>query len=80
MQVYESRGWRLAEDHINFTIGRLAINLNQGSESVEALTRLLRPGSQQNASQQSAFLKEFLISHNVSYQKKSFFYKISLYE
>ncbi|XP_026473845.1 trafficking protein particle complex subunit 8 isoform X2 [Ctenocephalides felis] len=63
-QVYESRGWRLAEDHINFTIGRLAINLNQGSESVEALTRLLRPGSQQNASQQSAFLKEFLISHN----------------
>ncbi|XP_033300815.1 trafficking protein particle complex subunit 8 isoform X2 [Bombus bifarius] len=63
-QVYSGRGWSLAEDHIHFTIGRQAASLKQVSEAVKAFEKLLNVSSKQPASQQAAFLREFLHIHN----------------
>nr|CAD7568876.1 unnamed protein product [Timema californicum] len=57
------RNWGLAEDHIHFTIGRLAMNLKQVSEAALSFSKLLNPSSSQNGPQQAAFLREFLTSH-----------------
>ncbi|XP_021914689.1 trafficking protein particle complex subunit 8 isoform X2 [Zootermopsis nevadensis] len=59
-QVYENKNWSLAEDHIHFTIGRQAANLKQISEAAKAFAHLLTPSSRQSATQQAAFLREFL--------------------
>ncbi|KAJ8941445.1 hypothetical protein NQ318_016077 [Aromia moschata] len=50
-QVYENTGWDLACDHIHYTIGRQANNLQhfEGGR-----------GSKQSAQQQALFLKEYL--------------------
>nr|CAD7454701.1 unnamed protein product [Timema tahoe] len=63
LQVFENKSWGLAEDHIHFTIGRLAMNLKQVSEAAVSFSRLLNPSSSQNGPQQAAFLREFLTSH-----------------
>ncbi|KAJ8923650.1 hypothetical protein NQ315_010230 [Exocentrus adspersus] len=59
-QVYENTGWDLACDHIHYTIGRQANNLQQFEEAVESFSRLLNGGSKQSAQQQAMFLKEYL--------------------
>ncbi|XP_053684049.1 trafficking protein particle complex subunit 8 isoform X2 [Sabethes cyaneus] len=59
-QVFENRGWSLAEDHIQYTIGRQAINLKKLDEASNCLSHLLRPSSLQSAAQQAFFLKDFL--------------------
>ncbi|RZF40599.1 hypothetical protein LSTR_LSTR007482 [Laodelphax striatellus] len=61
-QVYEGKNWSLAEDHIHFTIGRMAAGLKRGQEAAEAYARLLPRASRQGASQQASFLKEYLIT------------------
>eukprot|EP00039_Didymoeca_costata_P005469 m.81874 g.81874 ORF g.81874 m.81874 type:complete len:1204 (-) comp12833_c0_seq2:1375-4986(-) len=58
-QVYNGRGWQLAEDHVNFTIGRQAYLLGHKSESLDAFRRLLTD-SQQYAKQQNLYIKEFV--------------------
>lgn len=63
--MYSGRGWSLAEDHIHFTIGRQAASLKQVSEAVKAFEKLLNVSSKQPATQQAAFLREFLHIHNV---------------
>nr|CAD7257197.1 unnamed protein product [Timema shepardi] len=63
LQVFENKSWGLAEDHIHFTIGRLAMNLKQVSEAALSFSKLLNPSSSQNGPQQAAFLREFLTSH-----------------
>lgn len=60
MQVYQGRGWSLAEDHINFTIGRQSFTLQQAERAVEAFRVILEKESQQTVSQQGAFLREYL--------------------
>ncbi|KAK0133255.1 Trafficking protein particle complex subunit 8 [Merluccius polli] len=60
MQVYRGRGWSLAEDHINFTIGRQSFTLRQPDDAVEAFRHILTNDSQQTATQQGAFLREYL--------------------
>uniref|UniRef100_A0A8C5B846 Trafficking protein particle complex subunit 8 n=1 Tax=Gadus morhua TaxID=8049 RepID=A0A8C5B846_GADMO len=60
MQVYRARGWSLAEDHINFTIGRQSFTLRQPDNAVEAFRHILTNDSQQTATQQGAFLREYL--------------------
>ena len=55
----------MAEDHIHFTIGRQAASLKQVSEAVKAFEKLLNVSSKQPATQQAAFLREFLHIHNV---------------
>ncbi|XP_053984906.1 trafficking protein particle complex subunit 8 [Hylaeus volcanicus] len=67
-QVYNGRGWSLAEDHIHFTIGRQAASLKQVCESVKAFEKLLNAYSKQAAPQQATFLREFLHIHNLLLQ------------
>uniref|UniRef100_A0A7N6B0E5 Trafficking protein particle complex 8 n=1 Tax=Anabas testudineus TaxID=64144 RepID=A0A7N6B0E5_ANATE len=60
MQVYKDRGWSLAEDHINFTIGRQSFTLHKPKDAVTAFRQILTNGSRQTATQQGAFLREYL--------------------
>ncbi|XP_020502574.2 trafficking protein particle complex subunit 8 [Labrus bergylta] len=60
MQVYKERGWSLAEDHINFTIGRQSFTLRQPENAVTAFREILTNDSRQTATQQGAFLREYL--------------------
>uniref|UniRef100_A0A3P9M7W7 Trafficking protein particle complex 8 n=1 Tax=Oryzias latipes TaxID=8090 RepID=A0A3P9M7W7_ORYLA len=66
MQVYKDRGWSLAEDHINFTIGRQSFTLGQPESAVTAFRQILNDDSKQTATQQAAFLREYLYVHKVS--------------
>lgn len=65
-QVYASRGWVLAEDHIHFTLGKQAHHLKQLTEGLEAYTHLVdqrlkkNASSQQSLSQQTAYVREFI--------------------
>ncbi|KAM8874029.1 trafficking protein particle complex subunit 8 isoform 2-T2 [Spinachia spinachia] len=59
-QVYKEQGWSLAEDHINFTIGRQSFTLNQPENAVRAFRQILTNDSRQTATQQGAFLREYL--------------------
>uniref|UniRef100_A0A3B4F306 Trafficking protein particle complex 8 n=1 Tax=Pundamilia nyererei TaxID=303518 RepID=A0A3B4F306_9CICH len=65
MQVYKERGWSLAEDHINFTIGRQSFTLRQPEEAVTAFRQILINDSRQTAKQQGAFLREYLYVYKV---------------
>ena len=60
LQVYRGHGWSLAEDHIHYTVGRQCLNGQQVEGASKALAALLKPGSQQTAAQQSAYLGEFI--------------------
>ncbi|XP_022096139.1 trafficking protein particle complex subunit 8-like isoform X2 [Acanthaster planci] len=60
LQVYKGKGWTLAEDHINFTIGRQSFNLKQLENSTASFKHLLTYQSRQPAAQQGAFFKEYL--------------------
>ncbi|XP_078543490.1 trafficking protein particle complex subunit 8 isoform X1 [Lissotriton helveticus] len=67
MQVYKGKGWCLAEDHINFTIGRQSFTLRQLDNAVSAFRHILINDSKQPAAQQGAFLREYLFVYkNVS--------------
>nr|XP_054772074.1 trafficking protein particle complex subunit 8-like [Lytechinus pictus] len=60
LQVYKGKGWALAEDHINLTVGRQSFNLKQLENATAAFKHLLTKNSRQPAVQQVAFLKEYL--------------------
>ncbi|XP_052391021.1 trafficking protein particle complex subunit 8 isoform X3 [Carassius gibelio] len=60
LQVYKGKGWTLAEDHINFTIGRQSFTLRQPENAVAAFRHILINDSRQSAVQQAAFLREYL--------------------
>nr|XP_042710800.1 trafficking protein particle complex subunit 8 isoform X10 [Chrysemys picta bellii] len=60
MQVYKGKGWSLAEDHINFTIGRQSFTLCQLDNAVSAFRHILINDSKQPAAQQGTFLREYL--------------------
>uniref|UniRef100_A0A5F9DKT2 Trafficking protein particle complex subunit 8 n=1 Tax=Oryctolagus cuniculus TaxID=9986 RepID=A0A5F9DKT2_RABIT len=67
MQVYKGKGWSLAEDHINFTIGRQSYTLRQLDNAVSAFRHILINESKQSAAQQGTFLREYLyVYKNVS--------------
>jgi len=66
MQVYKERGWSLAEDHINFTIGRQSFTLGQLENAVTAFRQILTNDSRQTATQQGAFLREYLFVYKVA--------------
>ncbi|KAG4074060.1 hypothetical protein HA402_014265 [Bradysia odoriphaga] len=59
-QVFENRGWSLAEDHIQYTIGKQAVTLKKLDEASSSLAHLLRPSSLQSCNQQAAFLREYI--------------------
>ncbi|KAL4234283.1 Trafficking protein particle complex 8 [Mactra antiquata] len=60
LQIYKGKGWSLAEDHINFTIGRQSHNLKQLENATAAFKHLLTEDSKQTPMQQNAFLREYL--------------------
>uniref|UniRef100_A0A7M5V1Y5 Trafficking protein particle complex subunit 8 n=2 Tax=Clytia hemisphaerica TaxID=252671 RepID=A0A7M5V1Y5_9CNID len=60
LQIYEDKGWHLAEDHVNFVIGRQSFNLGNLDDAHIALKCLLLYESQQPPSQQASHLREFL--------------------
>lgn len=62
-QVFKDRGWSLAEDHIQYTIGKQALSLKRLTEASGALSHLLRPSSLQTPTQQGAFLREYIATH-----------------
>lgn len=66
MQVYKGRSWSLAEDHINFTIGRQSFTLGQPEKAVQAFKQILTNDSRQTATQQGAFLREYLYVYKVT--------------
>uniref|UniRef100_A0A8C6VXX9 Trafficking protein particle complex subunit 8 n=1 Tax=Nothobranchius furzeri TaxID=105023 RepID=A0A8C6VXX9_NOTFU len=71
MQVYQDRGWSLAEDHINFTIGRHSFTHGQSEDAVMAFRQILINDSRQTATQQAAFLREYLyVYKSVNGEKK----------
>ncbi|XP_051953858.1 trafficking protein particle complex subunit 8-like isoform X2 [Xyrauchen texanus] len=59
-QVYKGKGWSLAEDHINFTIGRQFFTLRKPENAVAAFRHILINDSKQCAIQQATFLREYL--------------------
>uniref|UniRef100_A0A4W5L071 Trafficking protein particle complex subunit 8 n=1 Tax=Hucho hucho TaxID=62062 RepID=A0A4W5L071_9TELE len=67
MQVYKGKGWSLAEDHINFTIGRQSFTLRQPENAVTAFRHILTNDSQQTSTQQGAFLREYLYVYKVTH-------------
>ena len=58
-QQYLGRTWDLAEDHINFTIGKLACDLGMCNMALDAYSLLLND-NQQAAAQQAVYLKEYI--------------------
>ncbi|XP_062858255.1 trafficking protein particle complex subunit 8 isoform X2 [Trichomycterus rosablanca] len=71
MQVYKGKCWSLAEDHINFTIGRQSFTLRQPENAVAAFRHILIGDSKQSATQQSAFLREYLYVYKSASQPAS---------
>lgn len=66
-QVFQQRGWSLAEDHIQFTMAKQAYMLKKLDEASCSFAHLLRPGSLQGAQQQLSFLKEYIQTQNVRF-------------
>lgn len=64
-QVFAERGWSLAEDHIQYTIGKQAVTLRRMDEASAALAHLLRPSSLQSSAQQAAFLREYIATQKM---------------
>ena len=63
--MYKGKLWSLAEDHINFTIGRQSFNLKQLDNAAAAFKHLLTADSKQSPPQQNAFLREYLYVYKV---------------
>nr|XP_014088536.1 trafficking protein particle complex subunit 8 [Bactrocera oleae] len=70
-QVFESRGWSLAEDHIQYTMAKQACALKRLEEASSSYSLLLHPASQQSAQQQIIFLKEYIQMHTELIKRNS---------
>lgn len=64
-QIFQNRGWDLAESHIFYTLSKQAITLKKVDEAVVALAHLLRPSNLQSASQQASFLSEYIATQKM---------------
>lgn len=62
-QVYSGSGWRLATDHVQFALGRLAGALRRAHDAVQWLAAPLAPHPPQPPAQQEAFLREYMHAH-----------------
>ncbi|XP_037298483.1 trafficking protein particle complex subunit 8 isoform X2 [Manduca sexta] len=61
-QVYAESGWRLASDHVQFALGRLAGALRATRAAAAWLAAPLAPASPQPPHQQDAFLREYMLA------------------
>lgn len=64
--MYKNNNWGLAEDHIHFTIGKLASSLKEKEVTAAEFAKLFTKPSAQLPAQQAIFLKEYFISLIVS--------------
>lgn len=64
LDVYGEKHWSLVEDHVHFTLGRQCFHLGEFGEAAKFFLKLLR-ASRQSATQQSAYLREFLHLYKV---------------
>lgn len=64
-QIFQNRGWDLAESHIFYTLSKQAITLKKVDEAVSALAHLLRPSNLQSAAQQASFLSEYIATQKM---------------
>lgn len=60
LHVYSEKSWHLAEDHINFTLGRQSFNLRLLEDAQIFFRQLLEYESLQEPEQQASYLREFL--------------------
>lgn len=60
LYVYNEKSWHLAEDHINFTLGRQSFNLRLLEDAQTFFRQLLEYESLQVPDQQASYLREFL--------------------
>ncbi|KAG1675945.1 Trafficking protein particle complex subunit 8 [Nymphon striatum] len=70
-QIYKNKGWSLAEDHINFTIGRQSVNLKELKKACLAFKNVLIEDGKQSAAQQAAMFKEFLFVYKELSEQKA---------
>uniref|UniRef100_A0A146KXS3 Trafficking protein particle complex subunit 8 n=1 Tax=Lygus hesperus TaxID=30085 RepID=A0A146KXS3_LYGHE len=61
-QVYESKNWSIAEDHILYTIGKHASQLKLTYNGFEALSALVKRSSRQIPNQQVLYFKDYIMS------------------
>lgn len=66
LQIYGGRGWRYAEDHVQFTIARHQAALQIYDGIVERLLSLLKTPTLQSVTQVQLFYKEFVTVASVS--------------
>ncbi|KAG8191463.1 hypothetical protein JTE90_020712 [Oedothorax gibbosus] len=59
-QVYHSLGWNFANNHINFTVGRLSLSLDQLQSACSAYEPLLVSKCQLPAVEQANYLKDYI--------------------
>jgi hypothetical protein len=64
--MFANQGWTLAEDHINFALGKHSFHLGDLETAVSYFTKLLK-NSQQPPAQQVAYLREFLFIYRVGF-------------
>lgn len=60
LHIYNEKSWHLAEDHINFTLGRQSFNLRLLEDAQIFFRQLLEYESLQEPEQQASYLREFL--------------------
>ncbi|KAJ3221198.1 Trafficking protein particle complex 8 [Clydaea vesicula] len=58
LNVYETQGWTLVEDHINFSLSRQSIHMGDLVSGVNFLSKLMR-SSRQSPKIQAEYLKDF---------------------
>lgn len=75
-QIYATRGWVLAEDHIHFTLGKQAHHLKQLTEGLAAYNSLVdqrtkqAAPSQQSPTQQMTYIREFINTYHQYIQQE----------
>lgn len=66
--MYGESGWRLATDHVQFALGRLASALRDGRAALRWLAAPLQGApapARHHTQQQAAFLREYMHQHQV---------------
>lgn len=71
IQVYSAVGWNFANNHINFTIGRLSLQLDQLESACAAFEPLLISKCQLPPVEQANYLREYLYVLKVCVRSKN---------
>ena len=67
LELYEGRGWTLAEDYVQFCLAKHSFNLHRLLDAKESFGKLLSHESIQSASLQRLHLQDYIYVHKVSH-------------